>query len=999
MLTRHPFSTWRRRGVALITALGLLSLLALIGTTYATMAQVERSVAASYVDKVRARMASQAGVEYAVRRLTQALAERPHSTSADPWVFRGEDVNGNDVLDAGEDLPWFCGSQNGMPDFNIDIELAPWFSFAPSPNAPSGLLPATYDNGSDEFCLKVMDSNGMIWLNQGNLANSSDQANMPLRQMLRTLLQRTFQFSFGESGRVANEIVDNRPPEGYASKRDVWRSIREFDPDTAKLLNSCVSDFLTVTAWVDENVVAPVSLEDRCIEGWTPISERPTQYWGLRKYVFDMAQLVPKRIAKARRAPIDINTAAPEVLEAVLTGVYGYYLDEGFDASWDALEISRTFTIEPGEKACTRRAAMGFWKCSTPVSDDAATKLVRGDAARDWEGLLAWRRDPARAFRSFSDLEVFLAAAVDRRVIDVHQADAIVANADPNTRLNLYNPNGSVYRRISKIDFESSQQEQPAMWGMGTSITFTGPTTEFCFGPMGRFEIHSLGRVRDGEGRIVAEARRECEVEVAQVYRETTQAQFNAGTFSASTAGRTTSGTGMQTFPEPTMFRGRTLGIAANPYDGQVELDTIEVTRSRGDARMAMRASFDGQADLSEGVDGLKARRPEKADFPKSAPLREGGSVLPDGIYAEALRTPCYDIHNIVAPDAGPADEPQGNMGTVMFWHKPNFTPTVTRKARSMVHMSTILDASQVIDTPTCWENLNENTKMWQFAYYPQGAFASGIPDSITQAWAWHSERAFDVVDTGFESLRYTPETSAGRELQRGRWHHVAVTWNMNVAEEGAFSLFIDGQHVDVVPMWGPDYWSALAPGPFESCIVPENRGIRLGELLNPGMGCIHGSSPMCRGQQSADATFDEVMAFSDVKDEAFIWSEFDRGRYYPETDAVFTSSPTPCRGRLLSCSFGGVVPSDLTGGSTGIRLVGDSGPLTGWSDSPSGSLGVGLGANGGAPLLGSGPVRYEIRMKSVDQGALVPALDTPVLDDVTLVFQEKVRFLSMVDR
>ena len=58
-----------RRGVVLIVVLGILAVLALLATTFASIQQTERSVSRAYLDKVRSRLIAQSGVEYAIAQL------------------------------------------------------------------------------------------------------------------------------------------------------------------------------------------------------------------------------------------------------------------------------------------------------------------------------------------------------------------------------------------------------------------------------------------------------------------------------------------------------------------------------------------------------------------------------------------------------------------------------------------------------------------------------------------------------------------------------------------------------------------------------------------------------------------------------------------------------------------------------------------------------------------------------------------------------------------
>ncbi len=79
----------------------------------------------------------------------------------------------------------------------------------------------------------------------------------------------------------------------------------------------------------------------------------------------------------------------------------------------------------------------------------------------------------------------------------------IKANFNPNTRISRYNPNTPVYLPLDKSDLvwaDPSTKPVP--------LLRKGHTTEFCFGPMGTFEITTLGQmVGDSVGNFLDQRR------------------------------------------------------------------------------------------------------------------------------------------------------------------------------------------------------------------------------------------------------------------------------------------------------------------------------------------------------------------------------------------------------------------------------------------------------------------------------------------------------------
>src|SRR5207244_12656730 len=79
----------------LIIVLGVLAVLALLATTFATLQGVERRVSRNYLDTVRAKMLAQSGVNDAMAQLERQFPGRSLSSalSAQAWKFRGANMD------------------------------------------------------------------------------------------------------------------------------------------------------------------------------------------------------------------------------------------------------------------------------------------------------------------------------------------------------------------------------------------------------------------------------------------------------------------------------------------------------------------------------------------------------------------------------------------------------------------------------------------------------------------------------------------------------------------------------------------------------------------------------------------------------------------------------------------------------------------------------------------------------------------------------------------
>src|SRR5262252_3919992 len=179
----------RRRGVVLIIVLGVLAVLALLATAFATLQATERHIARNYEDTVRAKLLAMSGVQHAIARLTEH-----GGVIIDPaMTYWGNNIK-----------------EEGSPDWATPLERALNPSYAIEDEAiqnptdsnvkpitvliddvPIGLTGVmghgTYGINSDVFHVRVTDANSLIHLNDG-LENGKDgTTSRNLRRILNNL--------------------------------------------------------------------------------------------------------------------------------------------------------------------------------------------------------------------------------------------------------------------------------------------------------------------------------------------------------------------------------------------------------------------------------------------------------------------------------------------------------------------------------------------------------------------------------------------------------------------------------------------------------------------------------------------------------------------------------------------------------------------------------------------------------------------------------------------
>ncbi len=161
-------------------------------------------------------------------------------------------------------------------------------------------------------------------------------------------------------------------------------------------------------------------------------------------------------------------------------------------------------------------------------------------------------------------------STAQRRMASQAMADVLKANFNPNLHLNELNQNKILHNLVDKTDLILN-------------------TTEFCFLPMGYFEIESLGLVLgspsegDTNRDVIAKKRMATFVKLYDVYYESDQANFYQGEFGDKKSGpQTSNGKAVETGPEP----DNGSGPKGCNYSGFVSLSSLGGTGSRGNGTL-----------------------------------------------------------------------------------------------------------------------------------------------------------------------------------------------------------------------------------------------------------------------------------------------------------------------------------------------------------------------------------------------------------------------------
>lgn len=141
--------------------------------------------------------------------------------------------------------------------------------------------------------------------------------------------------------------------------------------------------------------------------------------------------------------------------------------------------------------------------------DDNRDKFYDGIIDPDSESNIAnW----AKAGQSIDIPIKAQTSKIQKRIGSQAIADVLKANFNPNLNLNELNPNKSIWTLVDKTDLIVN-------------------STEFCFLPMGYFQVNSTGE-HQVDGKTIAAKTASCTVKLYDVYYETTQKEFYEGKFS-----------------------------------------------------------------------------------------------------------------------------------------------------------------------------------------------------------------------------------------------------------------------------------------------------------------------------------------------------------------------------------------------------------------------------------------------------------------------------------
>lgn len=619
-------------------------------------------------------------------------------------------------------------------------------------------------------------------------------------------------------------------------------------------------------------------------------SQIQNKYSAIKDYITIYAFVDPDVISPTHpypavpRAPINVNTASRQVLIAVLTGV-----SDGVNS------ISST------EAASLADYLIGGRPYTT--HDQLRTRLVSAETA----------------------------------VIEDGDAAIVMANANPNTDLMSCNPNNSWRNKhISK----SGSLSYPRAGVDGINKTkLTVYTTEFCFNSGGYYEVVSTGIVRQYPGgSSVASKTLQVAVKLFDQWRQTTQAQFEAGAKS-----------NLTTYPEPIAA-----GITAANYDGQIMLATLRDSTPNSGTHFLVNYNGNSSLNADSGQAFTHLTGQINPNIASIIDTANRGNLYPDGLFAGEGTT--YDA---AYPASGAVDY---TVGTVEMWVKPDwdagsgsqYSVSAWNCPRFLAMTDTLHFYYSAIEFEYWRNSWNRYlaTKTWA-GITSQPADWHGV-----NGWySWSGWYHYDIYSQQFNN----------DQLKAGDWRHVAFYWHYwdqgTPNPQGEQRLYCDGYAWNQSAHYptGPQY-------PFNYIQVG-------GDAWS---------------DVEAYSTIAGVRIFNSIRTQAQIQADSDRGMYYTAGGASFESSANIIgTARLCNVYWTEHIPAGVPGADIQFDLFDGSnwmGNYTTRSDPAGNSLNRLTG--------GAGAIKYKAYFIETGSGLR----DTPLLDDVTITYTKGAHILYLRD-
>jgi hypothetical protein len=976
----------------------MLALLAMLAVSLATTSVLDRSVSHNYMDVVRARLVAKAGIEHAISRI-QSMVQRGKFEDPS-MVYWGSKTTETGQPDEDTPLsralnPSYAIEDEDFQNPDDDKTTPVRFKFEDREIGLSGTMTAsTYGVRSDAYRLRVSDANSRINVNDGlddpdvtkNLRRILNHlgAACKVKEAGNRLIDKRPKIGY-RTRKELKAVLGDKDFEklGHHITPYAWADKNVVNPvpisvSTLGAYPVNYNDKIQLYRYGRSRMANGTKIE-------SPLTFAPdyAQPNGFGHAVMALDEVNAQWIGRATRSPVNVNGASVEVLTALIADLRGVFMTERRKKNPAGGEY--TFMYYPkadyAPGGTPLGAELGYLYATQPFigpSDDSSAGTTTGSAASagavtastiaeeiiqcrtgkrskqgDFDYGSAWFGGPFRTWRQFNAFcdslvqrgiladsraiffdytpsdggsgwfsgdwgsDVLIASTSQPKVAAQALADVLKANFNPNCTPNEINPDRNLYLEVDKTDLICN-------------------STEFCFTPMGIFDVECEGLIvktprkddllKARIGVIQARETIECVVKIYDVYRETTQADFSLGDCGLRVRRNlTNSNKPLELGPEPEagenpeeckwsgwiqlstiggIRRSDVKNAVMSTPKGEPENDACAYAHYQFDHRLNYHASdqqsplqFSGgsgnQPDRTEQHAGpydparggrgeyRLARDWSQLDPPPAPEYKAMSDLRIDGAYIErdgSLLYPC-------------TSQVFATVGTIAFWLKPAFKPEMTGKVKTFFSTDTYVAEGGSMQQG--WQLING---LWFFPAHdnmpyqnsanelssPQYAAGPWRPVSICGGYATKGSYGGGVghqtpsLNHICHSDNYKPSVFKHHE-----WIHVGYCWDMSGQN---VHLLVNGVTYSQTP---PEVW--VHPQPTTAADwTSEDAIFRLGEP----------STTMSWGSGSRNWTVDGTL------DEFFMWRGnalataaqlYDKGRYHVPRmgqEGVFTSQP-----------------------------------------------------------------------------------------------------------
>ncbi len=504
-----PCST--RRGLVLIIIVGILGIMGVLGVCFLTLVRLERKASLQRTNRTKAFLLARSGIEDAVARLSagQDVLFPQNRYGGENW-----DASADGLLNAAEAAEQLfritaAGTAADVETCPVRHAMRPSFAASAPVAAPvpllvrtdgrqrgySGRLAGDRMPEGNTWSLKTEDESGKINVNGGFLdSRDLDADGVPdvrdpdvrlttvasdtglgwNRQLWRVLAVLGAQAEIALPT-LATDIRLNRPVGGYRSIRQLQALIR-----TPKDL----SPWLTVSSASDFTVIHPNAV----VTAQVCVSDIKRQR-------------APLLRETGGRPPVNLNTASPPVLRALLHGLSGLVFSD---------LNSNNLPFAPTQVFVTPAVAGGFHTATREAIVNALLTRRQTAPFVSWPDFHAFCDGLIPTVQGIRTADAALPATMKDLLDATYVMDVVKSNFNPNTGLNKQLPDQILWRWIDKSDL-------------------TDWSTEGDFQPTGVFRVSAEGRVLGKGGRVEASCTLSADVEAFALLRQTSQKDFVAG--------------------------------------------------------------------------------------------------------------------------------------------------------------------------------------------------------------------------------------------------------------------------------------------------------------------------------------------------------------------------------------------------------------------------------------------------------------------------------------